>query len=165
MSELLPGAASHPRLVPPPQHSINLSRVPLPLAGNDRYQWRLLSVLVALAVCRGTTATVEQLHTLVWALRDERNAEVLTSAWNRNASGGSPLRGYEPDLIGTLRVAQADGLINQASNGRQQLTQAGIRLLSAFREAEGSLGTQEAMIASLSPISTAAMWRRLGGTT
>lgn len=163
MSEPLHVAAS--RLVQPPQRSINLSRVPLPLAGNDRHQWRLLSILVALAACHATAATVEQLHTLVWAIKDERNAEVFVSAWNRNASGASPLRGYEPDLIGTLRVAQADGLISQASSGRQQLTEAGVTLLSAFREAGGTLGTQETMIASLSPISTAAMWRRLGGTT
>lgn len=165
MSEPNKGVTSRDRLAPLPESSVILRRVPLPLAGNDRYPWRLLSVLVALAACRGATATVEQLHTLVWALRDERNAEALMSAWNRNAPEMSAFRGYEPDLIGTLRVAQADGLIHQASNGRQQLTGAGDMLLSAFRESGGSLGVQETIIVSLSPISAAAMWRRLGGKT
>lgn len=147
-----------------PERSINLRRVPLPLAGNDRYPWRMLSTLTALEACRGAAASVEQLHTLVWALRDERNAVVLLSEWHRQAARTSVFRGYEPDLLGTLRVAHSDGLVTQSSTGRQQLTDAGRSLLAEFRESGGSLGRQEDLISTLSPIAAAAMWRRLGGT-
>lgn len=164
MPELPNSAISSTRNSPLPETSINLRRVPQPLAGNDRYPWRLMSILVALRACRGNSATVEQLHTLVWALRDEINAEIFTSEWNRSGSKAAPFRGYEPDLLGTLRLAHTDGLVLQASSGRQHLTEAGDALLSAFRETGGSLGEQETAIYNLSPISATVMWRRLGST-
>lgn len=145
--------------------SVSLRRVPLPLPGVDRFLWRILSVLAALTACRGSAASVEQLHTLVWALRSEENARTLESAWNGQAAGVSAFRGYEPDLMASLRVAQADGLIRQAGTGRQELTDSGRAVLTAFNEAGGTLGPQQEILYSLSPITAAGMWRSLGGAT
>ena len=58
---------------------VRLRRVALPLEGSERFQWRLAAVLVALSACRGKSATVEQLHTLVWAINDPANASAPVS--------------------------------------------------------------------------------------
>ena len=145
----------------PPRHTVHIRQVPLPLPGNARSQWRIMSLLEALSSCRGSAATVEQLHTLVWALQDERNATALAAAWS--STGGTPtFRGYVPDLLPALRLAQHDGLLTQNRNSRQTLTDRGKELLARFRESGGSLGPQQQTIQGLAPINTAAMWRRLG---
>lgn len=148
----------------PAEHPVTLRRVPLPLAGSFRYQWRLSAVLVSLAACRGGAASIEQLHTLVWALRDEESAVQLRDVWNQTAtSSARRLRGYVPGLTQTLLVAQAEGLIEQNATGRQTITVAGRELIEKFREHEGSLGPQEAILLELAPFAAASMWRRLGG--
>lgn len=144
-----------------PSSPVRLRRVPLPLNGNERYQWRLISVLVALAACRGKSATVEQLHTLVWAINDPVNAERFESAWH-GATKSRGVRGYVTGLLDTLRVAQVEELVEQAANGRQKLSQRGVEVVRAFREGEGSLGRGDNLITSLAPINSADMWRRLG---
>lgn len=146
------------------EHPVTLRRVPLPLAGSFRYQWRLTAVLVSLAACRGGAASVEQLHTLVWALRDEASALQLRDVWNQSAtSSARRLRGYVPGLTQTLLVAQAEGMVEQNTTGRQTITVAGRELIEKFRENDGSLGPQEAILLELAPFAAASMWRRLGG--
>jgi hypothetical protein len=144
-----------------PSSPVRLRRVPLPLNGNERYQWRLTSVLVALAACRGKSSTVEQLHTLVWAINDPINAERFESAWH-GAGTSRGVRGYVTGLLDTLRVAQVEGLVEQAANGRQKLSPRGVEVVDAFRDSGGSLGKGDIAITSLAPISSADMWRRLG---
>ena len=83
-----------------PTAPVRLRRVPLPLNGNERYQWRLMSILIALHACRGKSSTVEQLHSLVWAINDPVNADRFEAAWHNTPL--TPLRGYVAGLLETL---------------------------------------------------------------
>lgn len=144
-----------------PTTPVRLRRVALPLDGAERFQWRMAAVLVALAACRGRSATVDQLHTLVWAINDPSNATVFREAWE----GVTPprrARGYVSGLLQTLRVAQAEGLVEQATNGRQKLTTKGVAFVEEMRSGGVDLGDGDELLTDLSPISSAEMSRRLG---
>jgi len=141
---------------------VKVRRVPLPLAGNARFQWRIVTVLEALSVCRGRSATVEQLHTLVWALTDDENALVLKQVWEDPRDPRRPFRGYVPRLLETLRVAHVEVLVEQLANGRQRLTEKGAALLEAVERDGIVIGVGERLLSGLAPISSTEMWRRLG---
>lgn len=141
--------------------NVRLRFVALPLAGNRRHQWQALMVLSALSRCRGQSATVEQLHTLVWALSDERNATAMVRNWGR--TGALLFRGYVPDLLQLLRIMQVEDLIAQESAGRQKIAPAGAEVLSGFLSSGGSLGPAGQVLDELTSLSTASMSRNLGG--
>jgi hypothetical protein len=145
-----------------PTRNVRLRYVPLPLAGNRRHQWQTLLVLSALSKCRASSATVQQLHTLVWALSDELNAESLKRAWATPSA--RIIRGYVPDLLQILRIMQVESLVNQEASGRQKLTPLGQNVLSAFAEHGGQIGKAETLLDALGPFSTTGMARNLGGS-
>lgn len=148
----------------PLSEPVHLRRVPLPLTSTFRYQWRLLMVLLSLQASRTGTASIEQLHTLVWAMSDPRNAERLGLVWNRTSSTNAQrLRGYVPGLIDTLRVAHAEDLVTQTSSGREQLSAAGANFLNSYSSAGGQVRPHQQMVIDLGPFTAAGMWRRLGG--
>lgn len=145
-----------------PLSPVKLSRVPLPLEGSERFQWRLAAVLISLSRCRGKAASVEQLHTLVWAVNDPSNAETLRVAWEGGGASARP-RGYVVGLLQTLRVAHVEGLVEQRGNGRQRLTDAGSDFVSAMANEGVDLGAGQSLLTEIAPISSAEMDRRLGG--
>lgn len=145
-----------------PASPVWLRRVPLPLDGASRHQWRVAAILVALDACRGKSATVEQLHTLVWAINDPLNAEALRLAWD-GRSRARRVRGYVSGLLQTLRVAQVEGFIQQANSGRQKLSPTGRDFIRSMRREGLSLGAGDQLLTELSPISSAEMTRRLEG--
>ena len=141
---------------------VSVRRVPLPLAGNVRVQWRIVSLLKALSVCRGKSASVEQLHTLTWALSDDENARVLEANWIERPDRPEAFRGYTPGLVDTLRIAQVERFVEQAHNGRQKLTVKGAAVLNALGNGDTVNLPGGAFLDTLTPISSAEMWRRLG---
>lgn len=145
-----------------PTRNILLRYVPLPLPGNRRHQWKTLLVLAALQKCRGSAATLQQLHTLVWALADTSNCERFIQAWQRQ--GGPNLRGYVPELVDTLRIMQVESLVQQEKSGRQKLTPLGLEILRSFKEQEGSIGDPDVLLTELGLFSATEMARRLGGS-
>lgn len=150
------------RSIDAPTAPVRLRRVPLPLDGAERFQWRVAAVLLALSACRGKSASVDQLHTLVWALNDPANAEVLRLAWEGQALSRRA-RGYVSGLLQTLRIAQVEGFVEQAASGRQKLTDLGIAFVEEIRREGLSLGPGDQLLSQLSPISSTDMARKLGG--
>jgi hypothetical protein len=144
-----------------PTTAARLRYVPLPLAGARRYQWKTLLVLAALARCRGHSATVPQIHTLVWAIADNSNAQRFARAWD--STGAGLFRGYTPDLLQILRVAQAEGLVKQLNSGRQKLTRTGESVLESFTSEGAESEAPGEFLDNYSPITTLAMNRFLGG--
>jgi hypothetical protein len=122
----------------------------------------LAAILISLSKCRGQTASVEQLHTLVWAVNDPSNAETLRLAWEDGSAFVRP-RGYVVGLLQALRVAHVEGLVEQQGNGRQKLTEAGIDFVSAMTNEGIDLGAGQSFLTEIAPISSAEMDRRLGG--
>lgn len=133
----------------------------LPLAGRDRTAWRIAAVVLILRACRGKSATLEQLHVLMWYLRDDRNAAVLRSAWDRTDGALRSLRAFDPLLDDTLALARAAGLVEQTGTGRQVLSVAGGTLADNLRAGE-TMETEQRRLADLGGISESRMWERLG---
>jgi len=134
----------------------------MPLAGRDRATWRLAAVCLILRSCRGRSATIEQLHVLMWALRDEANAAIVRELWD-NSTASQALRAFDPLLDDTLALARAAGLIKQRPNGRQVLSAAGGSLADSIRDTEGLMEGEQRLLAHLGGnISETRMWERLG---
>jgi hypothetical protein len=147
---------------PLPTGALELAQVPLPLAGRDRITWRISAVLLCLAACRGTSAAVEQLHVLSWAVRDEHNADALMAVWEQRPGAARPLRAWDPGLDDTLKLARASGLITQLGNGRQKLSESGARVVAALQSDGDAMGQERALLASLGRVTESGMWGRLG---
>lgn len=144
---------------------ISIERVSLPLSGNDRAAWRVTALTLCLAGCRGQSASVEQLHVLTWALRDEENSKRLRAVWDSDPGAPSGLRAWDNSLDDTLRLARASGLIAAQPSGRRKLTDLGKSLVTAVRRSgDGLMEREQRFLASLGAISEAAMWRRLGNS-
>lgn len=141
-----------------------IQRIALPLAGRQRAAWRIAALALCLAGCRGRSATVEQLHVLMWALRDQGNARQMIRLWEDGPVGYSvDLRAWDPGLDDTLKLAKAANLIEIKSNGRQTLTPLGIALVGAIRRnPDGLMNEEQKFLASLGQITESGMWRRLG---
>ena len=139
-----------------------LATVPLPLPGRDRIAWRITSVLLCLDACRGRSATVEQLHVLSWAVRDQHNADALVASWERRAGAARLLRAWDPGLDDTLKLARASGLITQRTNGRQELSESGARVVAAVRASGAAMDSERRLLDSLGRLTESGMWERLG---
>jgi hypothetical protein len=147
---------------PLPTGALELAQVPLPLAGRDRIAWRITAVLLALAACWGRSATVEQLHVLSWAVRDERNADALLAVWEQRPGAARLLRAWDAGLDDTLKLARASGLITQQRNGRQKLSESGARVVATIQASGDAMSEERRLLASLGRVTESGMWDRLG---
>lgn len=164
-SQQVPPEAFHrPRRVrrPSPSGPLTMASVPLPLAGRDRIAWRIGALLLCLDACRGRSATVEQLHVLSWAVRDPHNADALLNVWEGHPGAARLLRAWDPALDDTLRLARAGGLVTQRSNGRQELSESGARVVAAVRENGAAMDSERRLLVSLGRVTESGMWERLG---
>lgn len=145
-----------------PLGRLELEASPLPLSARDRATWRVASLILCVAACRGRSATVEQLHVLSWTLRDPRNEAELTAKW---FNGGStpPLRAWDPYLGDSLSLATAQGLLAKAASGRVALSDAGETVVRLIRNAkDGVLANEQQTLVRLGSITETSMWRQLG---
>ena len=133
--------------------------VPVRLASHDRIAWRVSALCLVLSACRGKSAQTEQLHVLMWAMRDRMNAQRLGYIWEGLEAGHS-LRAYEPLLNDTLRLSEAGGLVVSTATGRWKLTPHGSNLTTKLEEMD-VFSEERAFLVRLGPISTSEMWRRL----
>lgn len=133
----------------------------LPLAGRDRTVWRLAALALILSKCRARTASLEQLHVLMWSLRDLRNAEVFRSTWHSGDVSSRILRAFDSLLDDTLMVARATGIVSQNTNGKQVLTEVGSRFVRKI-QTEGLLEAETRLLSDLGSINESGMWARLG---
>lgn len=148
--------------VAPPTTPVASRVVDLPLPGRDRTGWRVSALLLVLYGCHGRSATVEQLHVLLWALRDDRNAIEMWRVWEGAPGAPRILRAFDPDLDDTLAIARAAGLVDQRPNGRQFLTDLGASVVRRIRDEEGLMESERTLLARLGTVSETSMWKRLG---
>lgn len=145
-----------------PLAPVELHRVPLPVPTTSRAGWRVTALVLILGSCRGNSATVEQLNCLLWAVSDRASSELFISTWKSNDPQKAPLRKFFPPLDDALKIARAEGLIEQKGKVRYALTSLGktyLRLLNSDMEL---LREEKRFLAPLRPISTSGMWERLG---
>jgi hypothetical protein len=155
-------AARRGRRATSPSAPVFAEAVPLPLPGSERAVWRLALLCLCLNACRGKSATIEQLHLLMWATRDDANWNQFRAAWSSERLS-DPLRAWDPQLDELLRVARAAGLVSQSSTGRQKLSDSGRRLVHEMISMnEVPLREEIERLATLGTLSEAELWRRMG---
>lgn len=150
-----------PRDLATPLTPVASRRTPLPLPGRERTGWRLAALVLILRACRGRSATLEQLHVLMWYLRDDANAATLLTIWNRPDGAPRSLRAFDPLLDDILSLARASGLVEQQQTGRQTLSAAGGTHADTLRS-EGLMEVEQRLLVQLGNISESGMWQRLG---
>lgn len=145
-----------------PLTPVELHRVPLPVPTVSRAGWRVTAIVLILGSCRGSSATVEQLNCLLWAISDRASSELFLSTWRSREPQKAPLRKFFPPLEDALKIAYADGLVEQKGKVRYRLTSLGKRYLSLLNSDEELLEEEKRFLAQLRPITTSGMWDRLG---
>ena len=132
-----------------------------PLHGRDRQGWRVALLVLTLDACRGAAASVEQLHVIVPALRDDANARRLIAAWNALGADRVLYRSYEPGLDADLRLAGASGLI-AVQKERIRLTETGKAVAEQLMNEAEMFVQEREVLEALKPISTSGTWDHLG---
>ncbi|BCK68942.1 hypothetical protein Srufu_028950 [Streptomyces libani subsp. rufus] len=146
-----------------PRSPVWAARVPLPVPVRRKASWRVTLVVIALGSCRAKSASIEQLHTLVWALQDKSSMAEFTAAWEGEASL-IPLRKYVPTLEDTLSLCRAEDLALESTQGRYKLTGKGSEYLRLINSDLEILGAERSFLTRIRPISGTQMWHRLGST-
>lgn len=145
-----------------PLTPVELHRVPLPVPTTSRAGWRVTALVLILGSCRGSSATIEQLNCLLWAISDRASAELFLSTWQSSDPQKTPLRKFFPPLDDALKIAHSDGLVEQKGKVRCGLTSLGQRYLFLLNADIELLEEEKRFLAPLRPISTSGMWDRLG---
>ncbi|GAA2802998.1 hypothetical protein GCM10010441_29660 [Kitasatospora paracochleata] len=145
-----------------PLAPVELQRVPLPVPTVSRAGWRVTALVLILGSCRGSSATVEQLNCLLWAISDRASTDLFLSTWQSNDSQKAPLRKFFPPLDDTLKIAHSEGLVEQKGKARYGLTALGKRYLSLLGLDDDLLEEEKRFLAQIRPITTSGMWDRLG---
>lgn len=88
----------------------SLERRPQTLAADLRSGWRLPVLLLILARCRGNSASLQQLHVLMWAARSTVSQRTFLSALRRESRPSHAIVRFEPSVIRALDLAVGEGL-------------------------------------------------------
>lgn len=145
-----------------PRTPIELRRVPLPVPTTSTAGWRVTALVLILGNCRGSSATVEQMNCLLWAISDRASTEIFLSTWQSSDPQKTPLRKFFPPLDDALKIAHSEGLVEQKGKVRYGLTSLGKRYLGLLNSDMELLEEEKRFLAPLRPISTLGMWDRLG---
>ncbi|GAB3214237.1 hypothetical protein GCM10027294_52950 [Marinactinospora endophytica] len=145
-----------------PLAPVEMRRVPLPVPTTQRAGWRVTALVLILGSCRGSSATTEQLNSLLWAISDSASAELFLSTWRSQDPQKAPLRVFFPPLDDALKIAQAEELVEQKGKVRFGLSVHGKQYLRLLNSDAELLEQEKRFLASLRPITTSGMWERLG---
>lgn len=86
------------------------SRRPDPIPGDLRHGWRLAALVLVLDRCHGSSANVEQIHLLTWAIRANATREMVRSWITGERAPDEFAVRYDPALSRTIAIAISAGL-------------------------------------------------------
>jgi len=102
------------------------SERPSPVLPRHRIAWGISLVVLMLTLCsRGKKASLQKLHVLNWAVRNEYNRTTFREFLTGSESPGAMLVRYEPSLNRAIDFAAGEGLLEILDTGSIQLTSAG----------------------------------------
>lgn len=102
------------------------SERPAPVLPRHRMAWGLSLVVLILALCsRGRRASLQKLHVLNWAVRNEPNRNTFRTFLDGSSEPGAMLIRYEPSLNRAVDFAAGEGLVEILQSGSIQLTSQG----------------------------------------
>ncbi|RKR89529.1 hypothetical protein BDK92_3883 [Micromonospora pisi] len=129
-----------------------------------RIAYRTSLLVLILSRFNGKAAKLENVHLFMWATRTKRTRRMLSAWWAGRRFATAQLHRIDPDLLVTVRLAIADGLVGVKGQGRQRvyLSEKGVDLASAIDQEEELLATEKSFLASFPRLSDAAVARLLG---
>ncbi len=102
------------------------SERPSPVLPRHRMAWGMALVALMLSLCsRGQKASLQKLHVLNWAVRNEQNRSSFLAFLAASASPGAVLVRYEPSLNRAIDFAAGEGLVEILENAMIRLTSQG----------------------------------------
>lgn len=136
---------------------------PVAVAGPDRVQWRLASVVLVLNRCRGKQTSVAVLHVLVWSLSSARTRANFLAWWSGRRTVQTSTFRFDPIVDRTVDIAIGAGLVTVKTSGKIQLTDEGQQLASAILESGELMTVEKEFLTNLpTSISESEVERRLG---
>ncbi len=137
---------------------------PRAIDARRRIAYRTSLLVLILSRFNGKAAKLENVHLFMWATRTKRTRKMLSAWWAGRKYATTQVHKIDPDLLVTVRLAIADGIVGIKGKGRQRicLTKKGIELASAIDHEVGLLSTEKSFLASFPRLSDAAVVRYLG---
>lgn len=135
---------------------------PQPVPGALRPGWRIPTVLMLVRKCRGSKASLEQLHVLNWAIRDPAAMDTFLGFWRGEVDPDEAVVRYEPALNRAIDLAVGLHLLAWNDTKRLVLTEQGNELLTEIDEEDVLIDEKEFLGALPSTITQAGVQRLLG---
>jgi hypothetical protein len=129
-----------------------------------RIAYRTSLLVLVLSRFNANAAKLEHVHLFMWATRTKRTRKMLSAWWAGRRFATTQLQRTDPDLLVTVRLAIADGLVGVKGQGRQRiyLTDKGADLAGAIDREEDLLSIEKNFLSSFPRLSDAAVARNLG---
>jgi hypothetical protein len=139
---------------------------PKPIDARHRVAYRTALLVLTLSRFNRNAAKLANLHLLMWATRSARTRRLLSAWWSGRRFANTVTQRLDPDLQVTLNLALVDGLVEPAGADRQRvrLTDKGVALVGLIDAENELLAVEKAFLATLAPLSDAAVARHLGGS-
>ena len=145
-----------------PLTPVEVTAAALPVPVQKKAAWRLTLIVLILGSCHGKSATIEQLHALLWAITDEKNRNIFLSTWFSRETASAPLRRFSPELEDTLTLGRAERLLEEKTNSRHTLTARGKEYLRLLNSDDHLMSDEKVFLTQIRPITTTRMWNNLG---
>lgn len=131
--------------------------------GDLRAPWRLALLVMLLDHCHGKSATMEQVHTMGWAMLDESSRSVMRAAISGDIPPDAVLVRYDPAWSRVMDFAVGLGLAEWVPNsGRIRLLERGRSAATALRHADAGFEAERSFLDGLM-ITQTMIDRLLGG--
>jgi hypothetical protein len=146
--------------------SVTFTRRAAPVDARRRVVYRTALLVLVLSYFNRDAAHLSNLHLIMWGTRTARTRLLLRGIWSgRRYTFDTTVR-IDPELQVTLNLAVRDGLVETQNTNlsRVRLTDNGRRYASAIRADENLLALEKQILDELSPLSDAAVARRIGAS-
>lgn len=105
-----------------------------PIPADLRLSWRVAAILLVVRRCRANTATQEQLHVLLWAIRSDASRRLVHRWFQGDRRPDDLIVRYDPSTGRTVNLVLAARLAERRSNLAIALTDPGRRLADTLWE-------------------------------
>lgn len=135
------------------------------LPGDLRAPWRVALLVMLLDHCHGKSATMEQVHSMGWAMLDEKTRALMRAAIAGETSPDVVLVRYDPAWTRAMDLAVGFGLAEWVpGSGRIRLVEKGKAVAAALRTADEGFVAEREFLDGLM-ITQAMIDRLLGSVT
>ena len=113
---------------------ISFTKKPIPLPVDYRPHYKMAQIVIILKlVCRGNTSSLLKLHLFSWALKNDKNKDLLWKHISSNFQTDFSVWGIEPTLNRALHIAVAEELCTYSA-GKYSLAEKGISFFNLINK-------------------------------